>query len=305
MKRWLITLLLLAVAAPASAWWQSRDSNYNQNIVAAGGAYSGPGDVVSGAWGFYSCRAYSLAKAGTKAYRIVRASDSAETDVNSLASGLCDTSTPTTFCNATTCKYVTFYDQTGSLACSGGTACDVTQASDAARWSVNLTALNGSPCASSSTSTLVMTSSSLTSAQAQPVTYVALAERTANFTSVGRIITQVSADVPRFSFNNAANGVAANAGTSVTAVSTDSAFNALQVIFNGASSIIVVDSSATTGLNPGATGLTAVGIQLGSAGTGPPGALVCEFAVYPSGFNATQYGNMNTNMHSAANGWNF
>lgn len=38
MKRWLIVLASLAVAIPAFAGWQSRDSNYNQNIVASGAA---------------------------------------------------------------------------------------------------------------------------------------------------------------------------------------------------------------------------------------------------------------------------
>jgi hypothetical protein len=36
-KRWLVALALSAVAFPASAGWQSRDSNYNQNVVAGGG----------------------------------------------------------------------------------------------------------------------------------------------------------------------------------------------------------------------------------------------------------------------------
>jgi hypothetical protein len=35
-KRWLIVIASLAVAIPALAGWQSRDSNYNQNIVASG-----------------------------------------------------------------------------------------------------------------------------------------------------------------------------------------------------------------------------------------------------------------------------
>lgn len=41
MKRWLIAGALLATALPAFAGWQSRDSNYNQNIVAAGGCSPG------------------------------------------------------------------------------------------------------------------------------------------------------------------------------------------------------------------------------------------------------------------------
>jgi hypothetical protein len=31
----------------------------------------------------------------------------------------------------------------------------------------------------------------------------------------------------------------------------------------------------------------------------------CEGIVYPSALNATQYGNLNTNLHSASSGWNF
>lgn len=38
MKRWLIAAaILLGLLVPAVAFWQSRDSNYNQNIVASGG----------------------------------------------------------------------------------------------------------------------------------------------------------------------------------------------------------------------------------------------------------------------------
>lgn len=36
MKRWLIALSLLCAIVPASAFWQSRDSNYNKNIVSGG-----------------------------------------------------------------------------------------------------------------------------------------------------------------------------------------------------------------------------------------------------------------------------
>lgn len=41
MKRWLALLLVLLFAgAPAGAFWQSRDSNYNKNIVSSGGGCS-------------------------------------------------------------------------------------------------------------------------------------------------------------------------------------------------------------------------------------------------------------------------
>lgn len=40
MKRWLVALALLCAIVPASAFWQSRDSNYNKNIVSSGGGCS-------------------------------------------------------------------------------------------------------------------------------------------------------------------------------------------------------------------------------------------------------------------------
>ena len=36
MKRWIIALALLCAVGPAAAFWQSRDSNYNQNVVSGG-----------------------------------------------------------------------------------------------------------------------------------------------------------------------------------------------------------------------------------------------------------------------------
>src|SRR5258708_3584367 len=70
---------------------------------AGAAAYQGPGDLSIGTFStFWSCRAFSLAKAGTKAYQLKRASDSTTQDINSLGSGLCDTTSPATFCNATT-----------------------------------------------------------------------------------------------------------------------------------------------------------------------------------------------------------
>jgi hypothetical protein len=94
----LIALVLsIAGLAAALAGGQSCCSLGVWSTPLSGGSYTGPGDVVSGASAFWSCRAYSAAKAGTKAYRIVCASDSTQTDISSLANGPCDTTTPATF----------------------------------------------------------------------------------------------------------------------------------------------------------------------------------------------------------------
>jgi hypothetical protein len=46
--------------------------------------YTGPEDVQSGFQFFRLCRAFSAAKAGTKAYNIARANDSTSLNVSSL-----------------------------------------------------------------------------------------------------------------------------------------------------------------------------------------------------------------------------
>jgi hypothetical protein len=92
--------LVFTVGAAASAFAQGFNGggfNVGLGPFASGGGYVGPGDIVSFTawWGF---RAYSAARAGTKAIRIVRASDSAQSDINSLANGSLDAATATTFC---------------------------------------------------------------------------------------------------------------------------------------------------------------------------------------------------------------
>lgn len=276
------------------------------DVKVSSATYAGPGDVISGATAFWSCRAYNLASVGTKAYRIVRASDSTQTDINSLASGKCDTITPTTFCIATTCKVVTYYDQSGALACAGSTACDLTQGTDANRppWTASI--LNSWPCATNLASTigLVLTTAN-NLALSQPYTLGGIAERTANFTTAQRILVSNGATV-NLGWRGVVNQVGTQAGT-IVATAADSAFHAvLLASSNGGTSSLVVDGAATTGTLgalPLALTLNAMNDSAG-AGSTLDGAF-CEAVIYPILMNATQYGNLNTNMHSATNGWNF
>lgn len=269
-----------------------------------GAAYQGPGDIVSGALAFWSCRAYSLAKAGTKAYRIVRASDSAQTDINSLANGLCDVPTPTAFCASTTCKVVTYYDQTGALACAGSTACDLTQATSANQPALTISALSGSPCATDSGVTGIALSTAAVLAQAQPFTLTGIGERTGNLTGAQRLINS-NGSATNFGWRSTANTVGMQSGT-ITATASDSAYHAFVVTYsNGGTSSIVVDGAATTG-TLGAISLGGLFVVMNDAtGSGDPmTGSFCEAGAWPSLFNSTQYGNMNGNMHGV-NGWNF
>lgn len=306
MIRWVISALgylLLTCAALAQvgqipAWPPTK-------FVTSGGAYAGPGDIVSGAVAFFSCRAYSAAKVGTKAYRIVRASDSTQTDINSLASGLCDTSTPTTFCNATTCTVVTWYDQSGANACAGSTACDVTQAVVAQQLPWSGAFLNGWPCMGENVAPSnigLYSAANLT--LAAPATLVALVNFAVS-TNIERVITVGNASGTASRIAHATtNSANVNFGTALAATETDGSPHAFIGVGNGASSALVVDGSATTG-NAGSQSVTSFVGVFNDQNSSPMQGFVCEAGIWPSAFNATQYGNMNTNMHGAANGWNF
>jgi hypothetical protein len=76
-------------------------------------------------------------------------------------------------------------------------------------------------------------------------------------------------------------------------------------IANGASnSAMIVDGSATTG-SAGTNATSGAATLVADAGGNALVGNMCEGALFPLAPNSTQNGNLNTNMHSATNGWNF
>ena len=268
-----------------------------------GSSYVGPGDIVSGAVGFYSCQAYSEAKVGTKAYRIVRASDSTQTDINSLPNGHCDTSTPATFCASTTCKFVTWYDQTGALACAGGTACDVTQSTSASQSAWTASALNGFPCATSTSSNHGWVSTNAL-ALAQPFTFSSVSERTTAFTTIERIIASNTTGIS-YNYRGFTNTIGLTAGSTVSATASDSAFHAGIGMTNNASSVVLIDGTPTTGTTGTSTMSGSLSIGDSSAADAPLQGIFCEAGIWPSAMTTgagSQSALLNANMHSR---WGF
>jgi small ligand-binding sensory domain FIST len=106
-------------------------------------------------------------------------------------------------------------------------------------------------------------------------------------------------------FNTTANNAFTNGGSLLTASATDSAFHAIiGVVNSGTSGATVVDGSATSGTT-GTTALTSNIFAMDAASGLPLAGKFCEGEIYPFALNSTQYGALNTNMHSATNGWNF
>ena len=143
-------------------------------------AYAGPGDIAGITWlKWNGLRAFSLAKTGTKAIRLINETTTTQQDINSLTNGTLDVATAATLCGVAVCKIVTFYDQSGALSCAGSTACDDTEATDANRAVFNLGPIVGINAALPSdtfngTSTTYATAAAF--AKSQPFSWSCLAQ---------------------------------------------------------------------------------------------------------------------------------
>jgi hypothetical protein len=304
MKGFAAGLLALAAVALCTASQATTMLLTGAGKASGAAAYQGPGDLSIGTFStFWSCRAFSLAKAGTKAYQLKRASDSTTQDINSLGSGLCDTTSPATFCNATTCTVTIWYDQTGNNACAGSTACDLAASTPAPAWTAS--SLNSSPCITGSGTVGEQLWSSSTLTLNQPFSLFAVIKRT-NTSTFQPIIAFNTNNITFFFANTSpTNSVNVTAGTNLAANATDNVFHADIAVVNNTSGAIVIDGSATAG-TVGAANISAQTITLiaDSAGSKFVGN-ICEAGIISAALNSTQYGSLNTNMHSATNGWNF
>jgi hypothetical protein len=120
MRRAAFLLPLALLAAPPaeadSGWLLNGISNRQMPLDA----------IATAPTACFSERRLRTAYATNKGINIVRASDSTTSDIGFTPAGYPDKATETTFCNATTCKLVTIYDQCGSR--------NLTQATDANRY---------------------------------------------------------------------------------------------------------------------------------------------------------------------------
>jgi hypothetical protein len=304
---------LLCAAVPAVAGWQSRDSNYNQNIVAAGGGYTGPGDIVSGAYAWYSCaRGYNAADTAN-ACNVCLPSDTTCADIT-LTAGLAVLPGSLSTCNITTviCTVKTAYDKSGN-------GRNITQATEANRPTFR-PAMASNGCPSTALPCMLFTAassqrlvSSGTHTITAPITASIVYSRISGAASE---LFPFPGGVATIFPNNPANSVALDA-SSVTANTTvaDGAFHALQgVLASASAAAIYADGSSATGLNAGTVTISGVNIRIG----GPP-FLSGYFNGYVSeaGFWANDFSSgvscgsqsacasaMNTNQHGS-NGYNF
>lgn len=268
-----------------------------QVMGVAGGGYTGPGDVVSGAKVWLGLRAYNAAQAAatTKAIKLVR-TDTHSCDVLVATSGAlgvtanCSAGAPdngqpvATWCNATTCSIDIFYDQSGN-------SNDFSASTSGTRATLAFSCLGSLPCANFGAGTAYYQSS--ISDTAQPFTTSAVAIRTGATGAQNDLFVLGNGTF----YDGSANSFGAYFGTGQTVTASDNAWHALQVVTNSASSTstIVVDATQTGGLNLGA-GNTGASFWLGaqnSSGLNPLNGKLTEIGLWGGvAFNGTQQTNV-------------
>jgi Alpha-L-arabinofuranosidase B, catalytic len=248
-------------------------------------SYVGPGDIVSGAAAFYGLRAYNAAYAtgANKAINVRRVSDNTTMDILILANGNLDVATATTFLAATTGYITEWYDQTGN-------GLHMVQATAGSQPQLVL----GSPSQVlfSGSQYLLTTFANVP----QPYSVVSAVETTSASTNY------------LFGYNNSSefgfdsSQVFAYAGANVPEVTFPlSVFEALQIVFNGASSTFNIAGTITTmSATPGTIGISNTANETGlGCGGGPTSPFIGdlgELAVYPAALTSGQQASLHTNL---------
>ncbi len=260
-------------------------------FMPTGASYTGPGDVIGSATGWWGLRAYSAAMAGTKCIRIVKASDgSAAQDINTLSDGTLDVATINAL--GYSVKVTKIYDQSGA-------GLDMVQATLGSMPNLLLNTFGSLPGCwyNDVEGNFMLTAASFT--QAQPLSVASVQMRTGGAPVFRRGIIGSGDNALLYAFDQTANNIDMNNGAADVVVACSDAIHAVQWIANGSSSIVNVDTTASTGLNPGTGGPSATTMGFGDrAGTRVTQGYIQELGVWSGAWNSTQYGAMSLNQRT-------
>jgi hypothetical protein len=253
---------------------------------AGGAAYVGPGDVQAASY-YYALRAYTAATRGNKLANVCTTISSTDTCADMFSDATTGAMVLTVIggaaCNTGTQPYniKTWYNLLG-------TGTDVIEATVASR--AVLSACNGATTgANFGTGTYLSTSN--TSAINQPFEIVWAASRTGAFTTQANVFDTASG--LQDGYWTSTNTVYGFTGTVQTATASDSACHIIQIIHNGASGSITVDTTTTSSLNMGGTNITADQLGLNGAITARPATMTFyEGGIIASGSPTSLYSNI-------------
>jgi hypothetical protein len=212
-------------------------------VVAAGGAYAGPGDIIPTWYAWGGLRAFRASTIGANAIRITRDSDTGFADIHTIAGGGLDLSAIATFLASTAGEVTTVYDQSGNgrhftrnygnsprlppSILGGRPAMAFGAAASGGNKSLDIPNIGGD-------------------VPAGPFTRYVVAERTANFSSYQLAISDDTTG--QLSTNGAANSWRLNqAAGQLTFTASDNVWHAVMAVADGGSTFAQVDTTLTTG----------------------------------------------------------
>jgi hypothetical protein len=261
-------------------------------------SYTGPGDIVSGAVGWWGLRGYNAAYA-TGTNNAAQVCDAATfsvcTNIKILANGNFDTATASgsSSCSVS-CVVSALYDQTGNgitLTCGSASDCPT----------LTFNCLGSLPCMqfNGGGGQRLVSGATVPSNYSQPFTFSGVAERTGNFSSTGQILSAFAGA----GTTGCALGVAsANQvqlfcySTAATATQSDSTLHAIQALMDVGSSVANVDGTENTGLTVGSGPFNsdldiAIGNNVGFSQ--PWTGYITEAGFWPTGYStSTQRNNV-------------
>jgi hypothetical protein len=197
------------------------------------------------------------------------------------------------------------YDQSGNSNCTGH--CDLVQTTTASQPQLIPGVVNGLPgvyCNAANSQFLTPSASVSSISLAQPLTTSAVFETIASSPGYNpNIVGTVNGTNFQEGGSGSANQYQIYAGTPVTGTMSDGSFHAFQVMWNGASSAVYLDGSATGSLNPGTNGGPTNGgdINICSANSGGVNfflGYIQEVGLWSGAFSAGNQSSMNSNQHT-------
>lgn len=267
-------------------------------------SYTGPGDIVSGADGYWGLRGYNGAFSGAVANICDSATGLVCADVTWAAGALTFPLIGGIACNNVTnlCQVKILYDQSGKNACGG--PCDITIATAGRRPSLIVAgASNGCPSDAVPCMAFVRAQQQCLAkagayTQVQPIGVMFTANRTGNTT-----LAQPAISIGGLSlgWSNAANTARIAAGTTQNVGSVnDATWHAIQGVWSDLVGVFSADGATTSAAN-GANEPLSSNIILGAGSTTCASnafdGKATEFGIWPSDITAS-IAALNTNQHS-------
>lgn len=261
MKKLLAALLICTVPAYAQGISSMLPGPGTVHSTGAG-AYTGAGNTLSGNTEYWGLDAVTSAARGSNSVQLCDALDAhCENKITDATTGLVLNAATVNgvSCGSITCTAKTIYGQTGAV--------NMVQNTIANRAVFTPSCVGSLPCLRAAGSACYASSANIT-VTAQPFTALAVAKRTAAFTTEQVTVGADFAGGPTWviDFDTSINQAYIYAGASFSAVVSDSTMHTLQAVFNSTSSVLAVDATQNAG-------------NTGTSGTGnAPYFLMCDDA---------------------------